>query len=379
MPVRLRLLAPLALLLLLLGAVPAAAGGFVQVDGGVLRFDGDGLEASSVTISDRAGTLVLDEDASRMTAGPGCTASADGYRVTCPDAGVQSIAVQVGFLGSDVRIRADLPSVVRGGPGDDVLVGGPADDVIDGGPGSDVIAGGGGADVLSGGPGQDLVTYADQIAFDGTLLPRRSPVQVAIGRPRFSGAPGEGDTIEPDVEQVQGGAGSDTFYLRDGRATSVSCGGGRDTVIADPRDAIDTDCENASVAPQPGGGRMTLATLQFPFPSSADRALSAISVGPPLPLRHGAVVLRATCPAGIGLLEMVGAPPCTGLVRFTRSDGVAMGAQRVRIARGASSALRLPLTSSRALARRASGLTVIATALPDRGHVVRTLRFTVKG
>lgn len=379
MPVRPRLLLPLALLLLLLGAVPAAAGGFVQLDGAALRFTGDDLEASSVTISDRPGTLVLDEDASRMTAGPGCTASADGYHVTCPDAGIERIVVKVGLLGSDVRIRADLPSFIQGGPGDDVLIGGPANDVIDGGPGQDIIAGGGGADVLSGGPGQDLVTYDDQIASDGTLLPRRTGVRVAIGRPGFSGAPGEGDTIEPDVEQVQGGDGNDTFYLRDGRATSVSCGGGRDTVFADPRDAIDTDCENAIVAPQPGGARLTLATLQFPFTGSADSARSAIAIGPPLPLQHGAIVLRATCPPGIGLLEMVGAPPCSGLVRFTRSDGVAMGAQRVRIARGAAATLRLPLTSSRALARRASGLTVVATALPDRGHVVRTLRFTVRG
>ena len=76
---------------------------------------------------------------------------------------------------------------------------------------------------------------------------------------------------------------------------------------------------------------------------------------------------------------MVGAPPCSGRVRFTRSDGVAMGAQRVQIPRGSTRTLHLPLTSSRALARRASGLTVIATALPDRGHVVRTLRFTVRG
>ena len=379
MPVRLRLLLLLALLTLLLGAVPAVAGGFVQLDGSVLRFTGEDVEADSVTIGDAHGQLVLDNDASRMTAGPGCTASADGYHVVCPDAGIDRIAVKVGLLGSDVRIRADLPSFIQGGPGDDVLIGGPANDVIDGGPGQDIIGGGGGADVLRGGSGQDLVTYDDVVAHDGTLLPRRTPVTVAIGKAGASGGPGEGDTIASDVEQVQGGNGNDRFLLRDGRATSVSCGGGSDTVIADPRDAIDTDCENASVAPAPGGARMTLATLPFPSASSADRARSAIAVGPPLPLQHGAVVLHASCPPGIGLLEMVGAPPCSGLVRFSRSDGVAWGAQRVQIGRGATTTLRLPLQQSRALARRASGLTVIATALPDRGHVVRTLRFTVRG
>jgi len=223
------------------------------------------------------------------------------------------------------------------------------------------------------------VTYVDQIASDGTLLPRRTGVRVAIGRPGASGAPGEGDTIADDVEQVQGGAGNDTFELRDGRATEVACGAGHDTVIADARDVIDTDCEHASVAPQPGGPRILVPMLPFPFPSVNDRNASAIAVEPVLPLQHGAVVVRASCPPGVGLLELVAAPPCSGRVRFTRSDGRAMGAQRVRIPRGSSIALRVPLTSSRALARRATGLSLTVTALPDRGHVTRVLRFRVRG
>lgn len=371
------LLATVASLLLL--AAPAAAGGFVQIDGSTLRFTGDDLEPSSVTIDDVDGLLVLDEDASRMVAGPGCSPGADGYEITCPDAGVQQIDVKVGLLGSDVRIRADLPARIQGGPGDDVLVGGPADDVIDGGGGSDVIAGGGGADVLSGGPGVDLVTYDDVIAPDGTLLPRRTPVTVAIGQPGVSGGRGEGDTIGRDVEQVQGGAGNDRFDLRDGLATEVDCGAGRDTVLADARDTIDTDCERASVAPQRGGPPMALATLPFPFPVYGDRGVSAIGVGPLLPLRGGAIVLRVSCPAGLGLLALVPSQPCSGRVRFTRFDGFAMGTQRVRIARGRAITVRLPLTASRTLARRASGLPVTVTALPDWGKVRRVLRFRVRG
>ncbi len=369
----------LALAVLLLAAAPAAAGGFVQVDGATLRFTGDDVEPSNVTIDDAGGTLVLDDDASRMTAGAGCVASADGYEVQCPDAGVQQIDVRVGLLGSDVRIRADLPAHIQGGPGDDVLVGGPADDVIDGGPGQDIVAGGGGADMLSGGSGTDLVTYADRIAPDGTLLPRRTPVTVAIGQPGASGAPGEGDTIARDVEQVQGGSGADRFDLRDGLATEVDCGAGRDTVRADPRDTIDTNCERASVAPQRGGRPLGVPTLPFPFPAAGDRGVSAIAVGPLLPLQRGAIVLRVSCPVGVGLLELVNSRPCSGRVRFTRFDGVAMGTQRVRIARGRAVTLRLPLTSSRALARRAAGLPVTATALPDWGRITRTLSFRVRG
>jgi hypothetical protein len=378
-PVRPPWILLLAIVALLLAAAPAAAGGFVQVDGSVLRFAGDQLEPSNVTIDDVGGMLVLDDDASRMTAGAGCTASADGYEVTCPDLGVAQIDVAVGLLGSDVRIRADLPAHIQGGPGDDVLVGGPANDVIDGGPGQDVLAGGGGADVLSGGPGTDLVTYDDVIGPDGTLLPRRTPVTVAIGQPGASGARGEGDTIEGDVEQVQGGAGNDRFQLRDGRATEVDCGAGRDTVVADPRDTIDTNCESATVAPQRGGAAMTTPTLPFPFPGGGDRGRSTISVGPVLPLRSGTIVLRVTCPAGLGLLALVPSQPCSGRVRFTRFDGFAMGTQRVRIARGGATAVRLTLTSSRALARRPAGLPLTVTALPDWGRVTRDLRFTVRG
>ena len=379
MPLRPRWILLTSVAALLLIAAPAAAGGLVQVDGATLRFTGDDLEPSSVTIDDLDGLLVLDDDASRMVAGPGCSPSADGYEVTCPDTGVEQIDVRVGLLGSDVRIRADLPAHIQGGPGDDVLVGGPADDVIDGGPGSDVIGGGGGADVLSGGSGTDLVTYDDVIAPDGTLLPRRTPVAVAIGRPGASGGRGEGDTIARDVEQVQGGAGSDTFDLRDGLATEVDCGAGRDTVTADPRDTIDTNCERATVAPQRGGPRMSLATLPFPFPAPGDRGVSSIGVGPLLPLQGNAIVLRVSCPAGLGLLALVPSQPCRGRVRFTRSDGFAMGTQRVRIARGRAVTVRLPLTASRALARRPGGMPVSVTALPDWGRVTRVLRLVVRG
>jgi hypothetical protein len=66
-------------------------------------------------------------------------------------------------------------------------------------------------------------------------------------------------------------------------------------------------------------------------------------------------------------------------VRFARADGFAMGTQRVRVPRGRTITLRLPLHQSRTLARRAAGLSVVVTALPDRGRVTRALRFRVRG
>ncbi len=375
-------IALVALAALLVAAVPAAAGGLVELDGTVLRYTGDDVEPVNVTISQPGdGTLTLDENASRMTIadGSGCALGEDGYHASCPDAGIERIEVRLGLLGSDVRIRADLPADVQGGPGDDLIVGGPADDTIDGGPGQDIIAGGPGADVLRGGPGEDLVTYADRIRRDGTLLPRRGGVRVAIGRDGYSGAPGEGDTIADDVEQLEGGAGRDRFALRDGRQTAVTCGRGRDLVVDDPRDSTEIDCESSHLAPPRGGTRITVPTLPFPFAGINDRGRSAITVGPLLPLHRGAIVLHASCPAGLGLLELVRALPCRGRVRFTRSDGAGMGTKRVSIPRGGQITLRLPLHNSRALARRAAGLSLSATALPYRGHVARTLRFRVRG
>jgi hypothetical protein len=368
----------LALAVALLAAGPALAGGFVRIDAARLVFTGDASEPNNVTISQVGDVLRLDELASRMTAAPGCIVSEDGYRVECPALGVTSIAVTTSeTFGSDVRIRADLPADIHGGAGDDLLVGGPGNDTIAGGPGQDTIAGGLGADVLRGGSGTDLVTYADRIAPDGTLLPRHGGVRVAIGVDRGSGARGEGDTIAPDVEQLQGTAGDDRFDLRDGLATSVMCGAGRDLVVADPRDEQAIDCERTLVGPPPAAARLRIPVLAFPFTGRADRARPGVRVTPLLPLLHGAVVVRVHCPQAIGLLEFDG-PGCSGRVRFGRG-GALLALRRVRIRRGHTITLTLPLTTSRALARRASGLAVTVTALPDRGHVTRTLRFAVRG
>lgn len=374
---------PLVLLLTLaatlFAAAPALAGGTVSLDGPVLRFTGDTEEPSNVTIEDANGFLTVIENASRMTAGPGCTLDEEGYVAMCPDTGVERIEVALGELGSDVRILAALPSLLQGGPGDDVLVGGPAEDAIDGGAGQDILAGGLGADLLEGGIDDDLVTYSDRIGLAGTLLPRREAVRIAVGRPDYSGAVAadERDTIADDVEQVEGGASGDRFELRDGVLTAVACGSGRDRVIADPRDDVDVDCESTGVAPPPGGTPLTLPTLSFPFPKTLDVGRGEVVVEPVLPLLNGTVTVRVACPLGVGLLD-IGGPGCSGKVRFLRGQ-VLMGTKRIAIARGAAKVLRLRLTGSRALARRPGGLAMTVVALPSRGDVQRVLRFTVRG
>lgn len=69
-----------------------------------------------------------------------------------------------------VSIRFDMPSLVSGGAGDDVLIGGWGPDVIKGGPGNDNIQGRDGNDVLDGNAGDDQISggAGDNVIHGGT-------------------------------------------------------------------------------------------------------------------------------------------------------------------------------------------------------------------
>lgn len=88
-----------------------------------------------------------------------------------------------------------------GTPGPDTLTGTPGPDRLHGRGGDDRIYGGAGNDIIVGGPGRDVIVAGD---------------------------------------------GDDTIRVRDGRRDVVSCGSGRDRVIADAVDQISRDCEHRS-------------------------------------------------------------------------------------------------------------------------------------
>ena len=46
-----------------------------------------------------------------------------------------------------------------------------------------------------------------------------------------------------DADKVSGGPGNDTVKVKDGVRDRVTCGGGRDTVVADKKDKVAKDCE----------------------------------------------------------------------------------------------------------------------------------------
>jgi RTX calcium-binding nonapeptide repeat (4 copies) len=133
-----------------------------------------------------------------------------------------------GGSGDDLLESGPYGSSLAGGDGDDVLAGGPlvenlnggaGDDELAGADGDDMLLGGAGADVQSGGAGRDQAAYYDH----------SEALALSIGDGANDGAPGEGDDIRSDVEEIGGGNGPDTITGDDG-ANGLFGGPGRDTL-----------------------------------------------------------------------------------------------------------------------------------------------------
>jgi hypothetical protein len=115
---------------------------------------------------------------------------------------------------------------VHGRGNDDTLTGSTADDCLsgdfgpdrlDGDVGDDLLRGGGGTDVETAGDGQDAV-----IGNDGDDILR--------------GGPGH--------DHLRGNRGDDRINADDGRHDWIDCGAGDDTVYADARDDVTSNCED---------------------------------------------------------------------------------------------------------------------------------------
>jgi hypothetical protein len=123
-----------------------------------------------------------------------------------------------------------------GTPGDDVLRGTPFLDYLAGANGNDTIFGLGGPDRISGGTGNDRLEGGD-----GPDL-----VNGETGDDLVLGGAGN-DRLDPDrgSDRVWAGKGDDLVVAaRDGRRDVISCGPGRDRVVADVLDRVSRDCEH---------------------------------------------------------------------------------------------------------------------------------------
>lgn len=93
--------------------------------------------------------------------------------------------------GDDLLVNeTSLPSIMRAGGGNDVLMGGSGDDILVAGPGDDVVLGGGGDDVILGGPGENIIIES----------PHGSPSDTIIEDGVDADAGGDaGDNLVPDL------------------------------------------------------------------------------------------------------------------------------------------------------------------------------------
>jgi Ca2+-binding RTX toxin-like protein len=139
---------------------------------------------------------------------------ADGTR------GIPIPATVAGGNGNDRITGGNNNDSLAGGAGNDSLFGGPGNDFLNGG--TDAITGSpDGADFMSGGPGVDTAVYSqrtDNLSID-----------ISNGRTANDGAPGEGDSVQTDVENVFGGAGNDSI-VGNAAPNLISGGGGNDTI-----------------------------------------------------------------------------------------------------------------------------------------------------
>lgn len=105
-------------------------------------------------------SYVIDSNAPLEVGWDGC-ANPEGNpdELVCEAPAIGSFEVNAAGGDDTVEIARSvtIPTTLRGGPGNDVLIGGNGPDKLLGGPGNDRLVGQGGPDLLCGGPGNDVL------------------------------------------------------------------------------------------------------------------------------------------------------------------------------------------------------------------------------
>lgn len=185
-------------------------------------------ETLQVRAIDRAGNA--DGTPATRSYTVGARAAPPPVRTGCP----LRVAAVSGTARADTLHGTPRADLLLGRGGDDLLRGFAGDDCLYGEAGADRLRGAAGADRLFGGPGADRL--------DGQA-----------GNDRLSGAAGDDRlTDRSGRDTFYAGSGNDVVDARDttlaGRRVrdAVSCGPGRDRVLADRRDRVQRDCERIS-------------------------------------------------------------------------------------------------------------------------------------
>jgi Ca2+-binding RTX toxin-like protein len=175
-----------------------------------INLNGSGLVNNAPTINGGGGNDLL-------------TLAAGGQTVTV--AGIKAIAA-LGSGNDTITATGSVAATISGGGGNDTITGGSGNDTINGGAGNDTFIDGigSGNDNYNGGTGTDTIDYSSATA----------AVTVNLGTGSATG--GGNDTLS-SIENVIGGAGSDTVTLGGGGQTvsvsgveTVTGGAGNDTI-----------------------------------------------------------------------------------------------------------------------------------------------------
>ena len=157
-----------------------------------------------------------------------------------------ALIVSLGLVGAAYAAK------VIGTPGNDRLVGTAKNDTLLGRDGNDTLLGRGGADTINGGHGRDrLIGGPGNDRLIGGFGNDR--LIGGFGNDRLIGGFGNDRLIGgPGRDRLNGGPGNDRIEARGNGVDAITCGPGRDTVIADRSDRIARDCENVRLpAPPP--------------------------------------------------------------------------------------------------------------------------------
>jgi len=190
-----------------------------------------------------------DGDGSDLNATPpaGDDESTDGEGHPTPPVRGQCGLVLTGTTGADTLHGTSGRNTIRGLAGDDTLQGFAGNDCLFGGDGSDLLDGGAGADLLHGGSGNDVLRGAGS---EDSLYGDSGNDRLYGGADddRLFGGPGNDVLVGGGGwDRFSGGPGNDLIYAADGRAETVDCGRGIDTVHADRSDHL-RNCEHVKIA-----------------------------------------------------------------------------------------------------------------------------------
>jgi Ca2+-binding RTX toxin-like protein len=313
-----------------------------------------------------------------------------------------------GAQGENDNVLGDVEKVT-GGTADDQISGSAAAETLNGGPGADTLGGGGGVDdleggdgddTMDGGPGADLIAGGSGVDGASYLANGFQPITVALDAQPGDGEPFEGDNVQPDVENVATGEGSDTLSgsdgantmaagggedyadggagpdvmqmgagidvvrARDGVADTVDCGPSSDFAIVDPSDIVAPSCERLDK----GSSKARFRQLLQLRPLKGGEAFGLKGMHRTVPLRDvigvplGGTKLDATA----GSVRLTAARGGGGGGTF--SGDFSEGAFLVKQPRSGGGLTELTLTGGATLSKCPSGSHAVQRRLFGRAH-----------